>query len=90
MRLVILVISACKARKVKDEDCWGFLTYVATYTHQALDISIVKNSVHVISEDLPRLHHDLEIPLSIALYYVILTGLNGLNSVEKGCSTRVL
>ena len=63
-------------------------------THRALDISIVRNFVHIISEDLPRLHLDPEIefviePLlstasvSMVSYCVIPTGLSGLNSVER-------
>ena len=62
--------------------------------HQALDILIVRNSVHVLSEDLPRLPLDLKIefviellsstaPVLTASYCVIPTGLNGLNSAER-------
>ena len=55
--------------------------------HQALDISIVRNSVRVLSEDLLRLLLDLEIEFVIKLLSstaqcVILTGLNRMNSAE--------
>ena len=56
-------------------------------THQALDISIVRNSVHVLSEDLLRLLLDLETESVIELLpstaqCEIPKGLNGLNSAE--------
>ena len=70
-------------------------------THQALDISIVRNFVHVLSEDLPRLPLDPEIefviePLSSTAsvstvpYCVIPTGLSGLNSTERGLFSKGL
>ena len=70
-------------------------------TQQELDISIVKDFVHILFENLPRLPLDLEIeliiellssttPLSTALYCVIPTGLNGLKFSRRSCSTRVL
>ena len=73
-------------------------------THQALYILIVRNFVHVLSEDLPRLPLDPEIefviePLSTTSsvstvsYCVIPTGLSRLNSAEKkkkGCLATVL
>ena len=70
-------------------------------THQALDISIVKNFVHVLSEDLPRLPLDPEIefviePLSstssvsTVSYCVIPTRLSGLNSAERGLFSKGL
>ena len=57
-------------------------------THQVLDISIVRNSVHVLSEDLLRLLLDLETESVIELLpstaqCEIPKGLNGLNSAER-------
>ena len=79
---------------VIDEDCRGFLTRIATHSYcdqsyedtpQVLYISIVRNSVHVLSEDLLGLPLDIEIEFIIELllstassstasYCVILTG----------------
>ena len=92
MGLAIPVISARRLRRVIDEDCQGFLARFRTCsqedTHQALDISIVRNSVLVLSKDLLRLLLDLEIEsvielLSSTAQCVIPAGLNGLNSAER-------
>ena len=70
-------------------------------THQVLDILIVRNYVHVLYEDLPRLPLDPEIEFVIKLlssativstmsYWVILMGLSEFNLGEQGLFSKGL